>query len=270
MVGFAAALSLLPLLGGACALLFLCPVRLPPGATIAMQTATSFANIVTPAGSGGFALQTRFVRRQLVPTPRAVATVALAQGALVFWSLAAFAVAVAVTGRRVDLTASLPIPAIIAGIAAALITATTLLIIGVRRDNRLVARALSALTDIARYTRQVLVEQPARLAGSGVSGLAVLLGSALTLRACIWAYGAEITFPSVVLVLTLGLAIGTATPIPGGVGAVETSLAAGLALSGIEPLTALLAALLYRLITFWIRVPIGWGCLIWLRRTGYL
>jgi len=25
--------------------------------------------------------------------------------------------------------------------------------------------------------------------------------------------------------------------------------------------------MLYRLLTFWSRVPLGWACLIWLRRT---
>jgi uncharacterized membrane protein YbhN (UPF0104 family) len=36
----------------------------------------------------------------------------------------------------------------------------------------------------------------------------------------------------------------------------------------VDPATALSAALLHRLVTFWARVPLGWVLLLLLRRSG--
>jgi uncharacterized protein (TIRG00374 family) len=270
LVGLAVACSLFPLLGAAMGLFVLCPVRLPALATVAAQTAASFANIVTPAGSGGFALLTRYIRRQRVPTAQAVATVAVAQGTAVMWSLAAFIVAAVATGRNLDLTKAVSTPLIVGTLAALGLLAGALALPSVRGKSRLVANGLRVLQDSFRQIWDMAIRHPLRLAAGALAGLIVLLGSALTLWTCVRAYGEEIPLTSVILVLTVGIAFGTITPVPGGVGTTETGLAAGLALCGIEPLTALLAAVLYRLITFWARVPIGWVCLLWLRRVGHL
>jgi uncharacterized protein (TIRG00374 family) len=44
---------------------------------------------------------------------------------------------------------------------------------------------------------------------------------------------------------------------PGGLGFVEAGLVATLALAGIRPSHALVATLLYRLVAFWLPIPVG-------------
>lgn len=270
LVGAAVACSLLPLLGAAFALFVLCPVRPPVLATMAAQTAASFANIVTPAGSGGLALLTRYVRRQGVPTTQAVATVAVAQGTAVVWSLGAFAIAAVATGRNLDLTEGISAPVALCSLLLIALVIGVVALPGVRRRSRMLTRGIDVLRETVHQIWDMAIRQPVRLGMSAVAGLVVMLGSALTLWTCVRAYGDDVPLASIVLVLTVGIAFGTITPVPGGVGTTETGLAAGLVLAGMEPLTALLAAVLYRLITFWARVPIGWGCLLWLRRARYL
>lgn len=270
----AIALSILPLIGSALALLVLSPTRLPAGPTLVAQTATSFVNVVTPAGTGGLALLTRFLQRRRVPASRAVATVALVQATSVLCSLLGVMVAALVTGRRVDLNYRLPAPLILVGIAVAAAVAAGVSWICFRRYDRVFGRLFRRLfTELREMWRQawhVLVRQPHRLLGSMGAGLITLIGSALTMRACVWTYDADISMANVVLVVAIGTAIGTAAPVPGGIGTVETSLAAGLALAGVEPLAAVFAAVLYRVIIFWGRVPLGWGCLMWLRRAKHV
>ena len=57
-------------------------------------------------------------------------------------------------------------------------------------------------------------------------------------------------------------------PTPGGLGAVEAALAAGLTATGMAAATAVSAVLLFRLLTFWLPVPVGWAAFNFLERRG--
>ena len=50
-------------------------------------------------------------------------------------------------------------------------------------------------------------------------------------------------------------------PSPGGIGPVEAALTGGLVIAGVPSSIAFSTAVLYRLFTFWGRVPIGWVAL---------
>ena len=63
-----------------------------------------------------------------------------------------------------------------------------------------------------------------------------------------------------------GSALGAIVPTPGGVGAVEAALTAGLVAAGLHGTEAASAVLLFRLLTFWLPVPIGWVALNYLER----
>ena len=56
----------------------------------------------------------------------------------------------------------------------------------------------------------------------------------------------------------------------GGLGAVEAALSAGLTAAGLPGATAVSAVLLFRTLTFWLPVPVGWGAFNYLERRGYL
>jgi uncharacterized protein (TIRG00374 family) len=59
--------------------------------------------------------------------------------------------------------------------------------------------------------------------------------------------------------------LGASLPItPGGIGVVEGSLSLALIAYGVHPNDAVAAALLYRVISFWALVPVGWAAWSWL------
>ena len=55
--------------------------------------------------------------------------------------------------------------------------------------------------------------------------------------------------------------VGAVVPSPGGIGPVEAALTGGLTLAGIPASVALSTAILFRVVTFWIRIPLGWFAL---------
>jgi len=60
-------------------------------------------------------------------------------------------------------------------------------------------------------------------------------------------------------------------PTPGGVGTVEAALAAGLGtVAGLNPGVAFSVAVLFRVLTYWLRIPLGWAAMRGLQRIGEL
>lgn len=98
------------------------------------------------------------------------------------------------------------------------------------------------------------------------NGLASLT-SIFALWASAQALGVDLSFSSALLAYTFGNVAATLIPTPGGIGAVEAGLYAGLTLSGISGTDATLITLLYRLITYWLPFIPGYYAFWSLRKT---
>ena len=111
-----------------------------------------------------------------------------------------------------------------------------------------------------------IAQQPVKLA-EGIGGaLLVTVSYILCLQTSVLALGGSVPFVSVAIVYLTGSAIGSAVPTPGGLGAVEAALSAGLTAAGMPGISAVSAVLLYRTVTFWLPVPLGWVALTYLQR----
>jgi uncharacterized protein (TIRG00374 family) len=84
------------------------------------------------------------------------------------------------------------------------------------------------------------------------------------------AFGAHASFEKVALVYLAGSAIASAAPTPGGLGAVEAALVAGLTATGVASGPAIAGVLTFRLATFWIPTLPGWVAFTKMRRRGEL
>jgi uncharacterized protein (TIRG00374 family) len=74
----------------------------------------------------------------------------------------------------------------------------------------------------------------------------------------------------IAVVYLAGATIGQAAPTPGGLGAVEAALSAGLTAAGLDGGVAVSAVLLYRLVTFWLPTLPGYWSFNWLTKKGAL
>jgi uncharacterized protein (TIRG00374 family) len=72
------------------------------------------------------------------------------------------------------------------------------------------------------------------------------------------------------LVYLVGNAAGSLVPSPGGIGTIEVTLIAGLTAAGVNPGVAASAVILFRALTFWLPIPLGWLAFLRLQRTGDL
>jgi uncharacterized protein (TIRG00374 family) len=82
------------------------------------------------------------------------------------------------------------------------------------------------------------------------------------------ALGEQPAVASVAVVYFAGAIIGSAVPTPGGLGGIEAAMSAGLIAVGVPSGAAVSAVILYRLATYWLPIPFGWGALNRLQKVG--
>ena len=109
-----------------------------------------------------------------------------------------------------------------------------------------------------------LAREPKRLALIVLGCAGTTLGAALALWASVEAFGGGTTFVTVTVVTMVGGTLASAAPTPGGVGAVEAALIGGLAAFGVPAAVGVPSVLLYRVLTCWLPVFVGWPVMRWL------
>jgi uncharacterized protein (TIRG00374 family) len=111
-----------------------------------------------------------------------------------------------------------------------------------------------------------VAQQPRKLAEGLGGALLLTVAYILCLAACVRAFHGSAAIASIAVVYLTGSALGSIIPTPGGIGAVEAALTAGLVAAGLHGTEAASAVLLFRLLTFWLPVPFGWAALSYLER----
>jgi glycosyltransferase 2 family protein len=143
-------------------------------------------------------------------------------------------------------------------------------VLATRQGRRFAAtRLLKGLRSASASLRRVAaspVKQALLFGGSALVTLAYVGG----LAASVQAFGGGIGFAEIGAVYMAAAAIAAASPTPGGLGAIEAALIAGLTGVGLGPGAAVSAVLTYRLATYWLPVAPGWVSLSLLQRRDYL
>jgi glycosyltransferase 2 family protein len=244
--------------GATFALLGFVPEKVPFHHALGAQLSLGFVRLIAPATVGITAINVRLLMKAGVAGPLAAASIAASQVGAVSITLPLIAVLGVVSGS---------------GAAAGLRpSSTALLVAGVV----VVAGGLLALVppirtrartlwhDFARRGLPRLLDvlgQPRKLA-EAIGGILVqTLSLVVCFYACVRALGAEPNFAALAVVQMVGNTVGMAVPTPGGLGAVEAALTAGLSTIGIATAVAVPAVLLFRLVSFWLPILPGW--LLW-------
>jgi uncharacterized protein (TIRG00374 family) len=168
-------------------------------------------------------------------------------------------------GASTDLSHFVPSATIlylIAGLALGLIGT----LLSVPRLRRWLATAVRPRLAEVGHDLAELAREPRRL-GLIVLGCAgTTLGAALALWASVESFGGHTSFVTVTVVTMVGGTLASAAPTPGGVGAVEAALIGGLAAFGVPAAVGVPSVLLYRVLTCWLPVFVGWPVMRWLTR----
>jgi undecaprenyl-diphosphatase len=113
-------------------------------------------------------------------------------------------------------------------------------------------------------------KRPAKLAVLLLGSLIVTLSYLIGVYFATQAFGGGLPLATVGAVYLAGAAIATAAPTPGGLGAMEAALIAGLVAAGMKNSTAVPAVFLFRFATFWLPILPGWLSFMWLQRRDYI
>ena len=230
---------------------------------VIMQFANTFAATTTPAGVGGLALSTRFLQKAGLGTVRATAAVAVQQAVQVITHIALLIFFSIAAGASADLSHFVPkttLLYLIGGVALGVLGAF-LFVPQLRRwlDTAIRPKITEVGSDLIE-----LVREPKRFAIIVLGCAGTTLGAALALWASIGAFGGGTNFVTVTVVTMVGGTLASAAPTPGGVGAVEAALIGGLAAFGVPTAIGVPAVLLYRVLTVWLPVFVGWPIMRWL------
>ncbi|UFU02919.1 lysylphosphatidylglycerol synthase domain-containing protein [Ruania suaedae] len=259
--------GLLTYLGSAMGLVALSPTALGLWRTILVQVAASVVTLVAPAGVGPAALNLRFMQRRGLETPMALATVALLQLSQ-FVTTVLLLLAIALLTGSSSALQQLPSGAVLVVIGALLVIGGAVFAIG-RLRRWVIAKTKPTLQQV--WPRVVwVIGQPHRLLLVIGGNLVMTLGFLAAFGASLAAFGQSLPLTSLAIVFLTGTAVGSAIPTPGGIGTVELALSTGLTTAGIAAAAAASAAVLFRVLTFWIRVPLGWWALRHMQRRELL
>jgi len=244
---FAAALSLLGSV----------PQPIPYLATVRMQVASAFVGRIAPANTGTLAVGIRFLQRAGVDTAAAGAAVGLNAlvGLVVHLSLMAAFIAWAGTrgpGFSLPDTNIWLVVIAIGGAASGLVVG---LVPALRR--RVLPPLLGYLRTAGTSLADVVTD-PLRVLALLGGALGITFAFILTLMASVTAFGSGVSFPEIGAAYLIAAAIGSATPTPGGLGAVEAALVAALSGYGMADSAAVSSVLTFRLATYWVPMIPGW------------
>ena len=262
----ALAFSVATYVGAGLTLVAFSPERLSLWRSTEVHLASAVISLVAPAGVGGAAINLRFLNRKGVPTAVGVATVALVQVVQFVVTVVLLVVLAAMTGQSTGLT--LPSGWMLVAAGAIVVVAAVVLVVPRARGW--------TWAKIEPTYRQVwprlvwVMSNPVRLA-LGVGGALMLsLSYILSFSASLWAFGYTVPFAVLAITYLASNTVGSIVPSPGGIGPVELALTAGLVAAGVPYGVALSTAIVYRLVTFWIPIPVGWLSLQRLQKVGDL
>ncbi len=231
--------------------------------TMLAQIAGSFVTLVTPAAVGGVALNIRYLRKAGVSPADAGSSVGVSQ--VIAFGLHLLMLIIFAAFTRTARAHSLRPPNWV-WIALATLAAVVLIVLAIPAGRRLLrSRLAPALSQVIPRLLDI-AQRPTKLA-EGIGGALLLtVAYIFCLEASVLAFGGSVALTSVAVVYLTGSAIGSAVPTPGGIGAVEAALSAGLTAAGMPGAKAIGAVLLFRLVTFWLPVPIGWVAMHYLQK----
>ena len=222
--------------------------------SILVQVGASVVTLVAPAGVGPAALNLRFLQKKGIQTAPALATVTMVQISQFLTTVLLLLILSLSLGELGTL--SLPSASIVTGIGIFLLLLGLLLIIPQLR-NWVLAKIRPVFSQI--WPRLVwLGTHPQRLLIGFCGAIILTAGFVACFGFSLYSFGYQLPLATLTVTYLVSNSVGSAVPSPGGIGPVEAALTGGLVLAGIPSSIAFSTAVLYRLLTFWGRVPLGW------------
>jgi glycosyltransferase 2 family protein len=244
----------------------LTPLPLLP--CVVLQSAIKFINLTVPSSAGRIGMNLRFLQRMGVPLPEAVAAGAVDDASETIVQAALFLLVLPFVHVHLDtgqFHGAGPDRSLVLAIGVALLISLVVVLAVPKVRAKVVPPLLKALSGLWKVARDR--HKRFELFGGNV-GSELLY--AIALGATCLAYGVHLNLAQLVFVNTAASVLSSLIPVPGGIGAAEASLSAGLIAMGVDESTAFAIAITQRLCTFYLPPVWGYVSLRWLSRKGYV
>jgi uncharacterized membrane protein YbhN (UPF0104 family) len=235
---------------------------------IVLQSAIKFINLTVPSSAGRIGMNLRFLQRLGTPPAEAVAAGAVDDASETIVQAALFLISLLFVNANLDtgkFHLSAPDGRLVVAILVVVVAGIVIFLAVPKLHAKVmpaVRSALAGLWKVARDRRKRL-----ELFGGNI-GSELLY--AISLGATCLAYGVHLDLPELVFVNTAASVLSGLVPVPGGIGAAEASLSAGLIAVGVDESTAFAVAITQRLCTFYLPPIWGYFSLRWLTHKGYV
>jgi glycosyltransferase 2 family protein len=235
---------------------------------VLLQSAMKFVNLTVPSSAGRIGMNLRFLQRMGISRAQAVAAGVVDDVSETMVQVALLLLTAPVVRANVDTSqfqGTGPDTRLVALIAVAVVVSVVVVLAVPKLHAKIVPgvrSAFSSLWTVARIRRKRL-----ELFGGNI-GSELLY--ALALGATCLAYGVDLNLAQLVFVNTAASVLSSLIPVPGGIGAAEAALSAGLITMGVDESTAFAVAITQRLCTFYLPPIWGYVSLQWLSRKGYV
>jgi glycosyltransferase 2 family protein len=220
--------------------------------TVLAQIAANFINRVLPAGVGGMGANYLYLRRQKHTQSQAAAVVGINNilgfvGHLLITGVVLFAIS---NTKNFIPDISNAGSSIFKYLALFLIALAVLTIIFGRQ------RLQNFFADFVKQLNKFR-QRPLRLLLALILSICLTMASVMSLFCIAEALGVDLSFAEALIIFTVGLGVGTATPTPGGLGGFELGMVTALGAYNVGYSSALAVTLLFRLITYWVPLTVG-------------
>ncbi len=239
--------------------------RLKYSRTVLVQVAGMFVNRLLPAGIGSIGVNYAYLRKARHSRPAAASVVALNNALGIFGHALLLITLLVVHHQALPPLQWEQTPARPAILLVILFVIVLWLVLYKLYGRRLLRTLREFGAQLVSYR-----QRPTRLIGALACSMGLTLANVLALWFCVAAMDGGLSFMAVFLVFTFGIALGTATPTPGGLGGIEVGLAAGLIAYQVDEATALAIVLLYRLLTYWLPLLAGSLAFLYAQKRNYL
>jgi uncharacterized membrane protein YbhN (UPF0104 family)/tRNA A-37 threonylcarbamoyl transferase component Bud32 len=242
------------------------PLPLVP--CVVLQSAMKFINLAVPSSAGRIGMNLRFLQQMGVSTPHALAAGAADDASETIVQIGLLLLAIPFVRAKVDTSqfgGGGPDTGLLLLVGVVLLVSVVLILRVPKLREKVLPPVRSALSSLWAVIR----DRRKRLELFGGSIAAELLYS-LALGATCLAYGIHLNIAQLVFVNSSAAVLSGLVPVPGGIGAAEAALAAGLIAMGVDESSAFAIAITQRLWTFYLPPVWGYASLQWLTRKGYV
>jgi uncharacterized membrane protein YbhN (UPF0104 family) len=257
--------SVLTYLAGAWTVSVSTSLRLPYLRTVLAQVAASLMAVATPAGLGWVAVTDSYLQK-------AGADEHTAHAATTLVMIITFSSHIVLLIALIPLLPSLRLPEITLPSTLVIVELTLLALVVLGVVFWVPSSRRKILSNLAGMITAVpaVLGNPRRSAVMVLAAISGNLAFAVALIGAIAAYGPVPSPLGVLVAYMLAATMAAVSPTPGGVGAMEAALVAALSRLGVETGSAVAAALTFRLVTFWLPLPVGGWALRRGRKNGWL